>query len=125
MRRAAFAIAPLALLAVFAVGCDGDDDETTPPTVPTITETATTAAEGDAAAGEQVFASGGCGGCHTLSEAGASGTRAPNLDGANLEFDAVVTQVQNGGGGMPPFAASLSEQQIRDVAAFVVAASAS
>jgi mono/diheme cytochrome c family protein len=27
--------------------------------------------------------------------------------------------VTNGGGGMPPFSGQLSEQQIRDVAAFV------
>ena len=38
--------------------------------------------EGDAAAGEQVFASAGCGGCHTLSAAGATGTVGPNLDDA-------------------------------------------
>ena len=35
---------------------------------------------GDAAAGKQVFMSTGCGNCHTLSEAGATGTVGPNLD---------------------------------------------
>ena len=37
---------------------------------------------GDAAAGETVFASAGCGACHTLSAAGSSGTVGPNLDDA-------------------------------------------
>ena len=37
-------------------------------------------AEGDAAAGEAVFASAGCGGCHTLEAAGVSGAVGPNLD---------------------------------------------
>ena len=42
----------------------------------TTTETAPAAAEGDAAAGEAVFASAGCGGCHTLEAAGSSGRSA-------------------------------------------------
>jgi mono/diheme cytochrome c family protein len=33
-----------------------------------------------------------------------------------------VTQVTNGGGGMPPFGETLSEQQIQDVAAYVSSA---
>ena len=40
---------------------------------------------GDAAAGEAVFASAGCGGCHTLEAAGASGKVGPNLDDAKPE----------------------------------------
>jgi cytochrome c oxidase subunit 2 len=35
-----------------------------------------------AAAGKQVFADNGCGGCHTLSDAGSTGTVGPNLDKA-------------------------------------------
>ena len=38
------------------------------------------AVEGDAAAGEQVFASNGCGSCHTFEPAGSSGTTGPDLD---------------------------------------------
>ena len=37
---------------------------------------------GDANAGKAVFASAGCAGCHTLSQAGASGTIGPNLNTA-------------------------------------------
>ena len=35
---------------------------------------------GGAASGKQVFASSGCGGCHTLADAGSSGTTGPKLD---------------------------------------------
>ena len=38
------------------------------------------AVEGDAAAGKQVFASNGCGSCHTFQPAGSSGTTGPDLD---------------------------------------------
>jgi len=38
------------------------------------------AVEGDAAAGKQVFASNGCGSCHTFDPAGSSGTTGPDLD---------------------------------------------
>jgi mono/diheme cytochrome c family protein len=75
---------------------------------------------GDAAAGADVFASAGCGGCHVLEEAGASGTVGPNLDESQPSPDLVVERVTNGAGAMPSFADRLSEQQIRDVAAYVV-----
>ena len=90
----------------------------------TQTETQATG-EGDPEAGADVFASAGCGGCHTLEEAGSSGAVGPALDGLDLDFDSVVRQVTDGGGAMPPFGDRLSEQQIRDVAAFVVESSTS
>jgi cytochrome c oxidase subunit 2 len=40
------------------------------------------------AAGKQVFASNGCSSCHTLSDAGASGTVGPNLDKVLASRDA-------------------------------------
>ena len=75
---------------------------------------------GDPAAGEAVFTA-NCGSCHTLEDAGTTGTVGPNLDESTLDVDAVVTQVENGGGGMPPFGGQLSEEEIANVAAFVVA----
>jgi cytochrome c553 len=75
---------------------------------------------GDAAAGEEVFASAGCGSCHTLEEAGTSGTVGPNLDDSQVNQPDAVQQITDGGGGMPPFEGQLSEEQIQDVAAFVV-----
>ena len=76
---------------------------------------------GGAAAGKEVFASAGCGSCHTLQEAGTSGTVGPDLDQSSIDEAGAVQQITNGGGGMPPFGGQLSEQEIQDVAAFVVA----
>jgi mono/diheme cytochrome c family protein len=77
---------------------------------------------GDPTAGKAVFGSAGCKGCHTLKDAGATGTVGPNLDQAQPALSKVVTQVINGGGAMPPFKGQLSTKQIADVAAYVVKA---
>ena len=96
---------------------------TTGTTGGTTTETGTTteapAPAGDAAAGKQVFATAGCTACHTLADAGATGTVGPNLDEAKPSADLVVERVTNGKGAMPPFKDKLSETQIQDVAAYV------
>ena len=96
--------------------------ETTPtettPTETTTTET-TPSGGGDAAAGKEVFASAGCGSCHTLADAGASGSVGPNLDTAKPSHDLVVDRVTNGRAAMPSFKGQLDEQQIQDVAAYV------
>jgi cytochrome c6 len=88
----------------------------------TATET-TASAQGDPVAGKEIFlGTSGCAGCHTLADAGSTGTIGPNLDGLKPSHDAVVAQVTNGGGGMPAFGDSLSEEQIQDVAAYVSSA---
>ena len=66
-----------------------------------------------------MFASAGCGGCHTLEAAGATGTVGPNLDEAKPEQALVIDRVTHGKGVMPSFAGQLSEKQIQDVAAYV------
>jgi mono/diheme cytochrome c family protein len=66
--------------------------------------------------------SAGCGGCHTLAAAHASGTVGPNLDQLKPAYAAVVSQVTRGGGEMPSFSAKLSTAQIQAVAKFVVSA---
>jgi mono/diheme cytochrome c family protein len=76
-------------------------------------------ANAHAAAGAKVFASAGCGSCHTLSATKSSGQVGPNLDDAKPGYDTVLAKVTNGGGGMPSFGGQLTEQQIRDVAAYV------
>ncbi|HET7513559.1 MAG TPA: PQQ-binding-like beta-propeller repeat protein, partial [Gaiella sp.] len=72
-------------------------------------------ANGDAAAGERVFAD-NCSGCHGLDGTGANG--GPSL-ATKSDRDAVVRQVRNGGGGMPAFKGTLSEKEIQDVATYV------
>jgi mono/diheme cytochrome c family protein len=90
----------------------------------TETETETGAAgEGDPEAGMAVFlGSAGCGGCHTLADAGTSGSIGPNLDAAQPSHALVVERVTNGQGVMPSFKDTLTEQQIQDVAAYVSSA---
>jgi mono/diheme cytochrome c family protein len=89
-------------------------------TEPTETETEPTEPAGDVAAGKEVFlGDSACGSCHTLADAGTTGTIGPDLDATKPSAELVVERVTNGSGVMPPFADSLSEEQIQDVAAYV------
>ncbi len=126
MRRAAVIVALIALLVGLA-GCGGGEEvgatpETVEGTLPaaTTSEQPTSTLEGDATNGAKIFASAGCGGCHTLEAAGSTGNVGPNLDQAKPDFGLVVDRVTNGRGAMPSFGDSLSEQEIADVAAYVV-----
>jgi mono/diheme cytochrome c family protein len=105
----------------------GEPTETTPTAPePTTGETETTpppaGGEGDPAAGKEVFTA-NCGSCHTLADAGTTGSVGPNLDDSQPTVELAVDRVTNGQGVMPPFADTLSEQQIQDVAAYVASAS--
>ena len=112
-----------------AAACGGEDEsspepETVEGTVPAETGGGDTGGgggggEGDAAAGKDVYASAGCGSCHTFEDAGSSGTIGPNLDDSSIDFEGAVEQIRTGGGGMPAFEGQLSEQEIADVAAYV------
>ncbi len=129
-----FRIVLLLLLAVFAVGvsgCGGGEEAT--PTAETVEgeleggeqETVTgepeggSETQGDPEAGAQVFAAGGCGGCHVLEAAGTSGTVGPNLDDSAPDYDLIVDRVTNGKGAMPSFKDQFSEVEIQNVAAYV------
>jgi len=76
--------------------------------------------KGDPAAGEAIFKSAGCESCHTLAAAGATGTVGPNLDTAKPDYRLVTARVTNGKGVMPSFKGQLSDQEIANVAAYVV-----
>ncbi len=121
MRRLVLLLAALVLV-VAIPACGGEEEvqplpDTVEGTLPT--DTGGAAAEGDAAKGKTIYASAGCGGCHTFSAAGSTGTVGPSLDDASIDFDAAFQQIKNGGGGMPAFGDRLSDQEIADVAAFV------
>lgn len=94
-------------------GAGGGADQTT-------TEgTTTREAGGGGADGKAVFASAGCGSCHTLAAAGASGTVGPNLDEARPSAATVEQRVREGKGVMPSFAGRLSDAEIAAVAEYV------
>jgi len=124
-----FFVAMIAAVIIFGREAKSAESAGTTGTTPAETTTAsapsTTApgasATGDPAAGKAVFASAGCGGCHTLKAAGTSGTVGPDLDQLKPAEDRVVHQVEVGGGPMPAFKGQLSAKQIQDVAAFVYA----
>jgi mono/diheme cytochrome c family protein len=130
MRRAATLLTLVALIAlpIAVAGCGGGEEVSpTPETVVGSIPAATTAEEGptstlegDASKGEAIFASAGCGGCHTLEAAGSSGNVGPNLDDAKPDVALAINRVTNGAGAMPSFKGQLSEQEIADVAAYVV-----
>jgi mono/diheme cytochrome c family protein len=93
----------LALLAAPLAGCGGDDAEEPAP---------------GGGSAEQLF-SDNCANCHTLAAAGASGKVGPNLDDLRPGTDLLVSQITNGGGGMPAFKGKLSEEQIQQLSDYV------
>ena len=119
MRRALSLLLLLAAFGVAVAGCGGGEETT--PTPNTVEGTLSTEAEvtGNAEAGKAVFASAGCGGCHTLKDANATGNVGPNLDDVKPSEELVTDRVTNGKGVMPSFKGQLTDQQIADVAAYV------
>ena len=74
---------------------------------------------GEQTDGKSIFETAGCAGCHTLADAGSTGTVGPNLDQAKPSKELVVDRVTNGQGAMPSFKGSLDEAQIQAVADYV------
>ena len=122
MRRLGAAF--LLVLALLVAGCGGAETvspapETVEGTLPEQEAPPGSGLEGNPQNGEQIFADGGCGDCHTYEPAGSSGTAGPSLDESDVDFEGAVEQIANGGGGMPAYKDQLEDQQIADVAAFV------
>jgi mono/diheme cytochrome c family protein len=78
--------------------------------------------KGDPVAGKALFLKSGCVGCHTLADAKSTGTVGPNLDQAKPDYRLATARVTLGKGAMPSFKGQLSDQQIADVASYVVKA---
>ena len=68
--------------------------------------------------GKDIFTA-NCGSCHTLKDAGTSGTVGPNLDQLKPDKARVQRQVTNGGSVMPAFKGTLTAAQITAVAKYV------
>jgi mono/diheme cytochrome c family protein len=127
MRRLSPVFAVIGLAAVLA-GC-GSQGVTSPAPETVIGTLATAAPEpatpafklkGDPTAGDKIFQSAGCVGCHTLAAAHSTGTVGPNLDQAKPDYRKATARVTLGKGAMPSFKSQLSTQEIANVASYVV-----
>jgi mono/diheme cytochrome c family protein len=130
MRRAALISLTALAGAVLLSGCGAEGVVSPSPvtvvgSLPTPTLAPATPAfklKGDPVAGKGIFGKAGCAGCHTLSDAHATGTVGPNLDQAKPDYRLATARVTLGKGVMPSFKGQLTPQQIADVAAYVVKA---
>src|SRR5919197_5878147 len=142
MRRALIATGLLVVLGAVAAGCGSEGTvaplpNTVEGTLPAAT-TAAPAAKGNPAAGKAVFASAGCGGCHTYKPAGATGKGGPDLDKLAADAkkanqgslaDYTLTSIKDPNayivpgfsqGVMPDtYGTSLSSKQLADLVAFL------
>jgi mono/diheme cytochrome c family protein len=69
--------------------------------------------------GAVIFREAGCGACHRLAGAGASGLQGPDLDAARPSAAEVEDQVRAGGRSMPSFEERMSDEQVSAVARYV------
>jgi cytochrome c oxidase subunit I len=119
------ALLALAFAVGFFLGRISDDDGGSGGAGGAVTEQATEGTEGGDAQslpGAEVFASAGCGSCHALGAAGSEGAVGPDLDGSQLDEQQIAEVVAAGRAGMPAFADQLSEEEIAQVAEYLVAA---
>ena len=105
MRQTRWLATALTALALAAAGCGGDDEDTESTTEQAAPPAETSTGSGggatdSAAAGKELFGN-ACGGCHTLSDAGTSGTVGPNLDELKPDAERVKTAIAEGPGVMP------------------------
>ena len=119
MRRNLIVFATAVALGAVVAGCGGGNGEGTAPEGAGDGQTF----QGDPITGRDVFLVGAdppCGDCHTLADAGTTGTIGPNLDELQPTFDQVKAAVTTGPGDMPEYGAVMSEPVINNVAAYVV-----
>jgi mono/diheme cytochrome c family protein len=64
-----------------------------------------------------------CGSCHAFAPARTRGTKGPNLVDEAPSYRDVISQIDEGGDGMPAFGNSLKRAEVQAIAAFVAKAS--
>ena len=96
----------------------------TTPTTTTPTTTSGGTVTGDVAAGKIVFTQNPCGTCHTLKDAGATGTVGPNLDAVKPSPEIIRDRVEHGKGAMPPFP-QITGADLDNLVAYIVSATQS
>jgi len=116
MFRLGTALLAMALLLAACGGSSGSSSSSSG--APPASSSSTGGAQNASAEGKQVFTQ-NCKGCHTLKDAGATGSVGPNLDDLKPPKATVVTQVNNGGGPMPAFKGKLTPAQIDAVSSYV------
>ena len=72
------------------------------------------------AKGRELFSSWGCTSCHAFADAQSHGDVGPRFDGADLTEAFIVSRVTNGQGAMPSFGGQLTEEEIADIAHYIV-----
>jgi mono/diheme cytochrome c family protein len=113
------ALGAVAALATFSTASQAQDAK------PAATAAVASVDAAKIAKGKDVFANYGCGGCHTLADAGATGHVGPAFDGdANLTDAYVTDRVTNGSGPMPSFGGQMSPEEISAIAYYVTHAAA-
>jgi cbb3-type cytochrome c oxidase subunit III len=95
----------------------GSDADAVAAYVAQVAGTGVTAAK-NSTNGKDIFTA-NCGSCHTLKDAGTSGTVGPNLDQLKPNEARVQRQVTSGGAVMPAFKGTLTPAQITAVAKYV------
>ena len=113
--------AVLTVLALSIAACGGDDNSGgggASSSGAATQSSGTGGSEQASAEGKQIFTQ-NCKSCHTLKDAGATGSVGPNLDDLKPDEARVKRQVENGGGPMPAFKGKLSDAQITAVSTYV------
>jgi mono/diheme cytochrome c family protein len=118
MFRFGTALLAMALLLAACGGSGGSSSSSSSAPPASSSSTGSSGAQNASADGKQVFTQ-NCKGCHTLKDAGATGSVGPNLDDLKPPKATVVTQVNNGGGPMPAFKGKLTAAQINAVSTYV------
>ncbi|WP_328598105.1 c-type cytochrome [Croceibacterium salegens] len=74
----------------------------------------------DKDAARDLFNTYSCSACHSLTDAGATGSVGPSLDDPALTRDFIIGRVTNGQGAMPSFGGQLSDDEIALLADYIV-----